>query len=152
MLKKEKERKRNNIPKDDLDLIELDDDRVKFLLKDYLRIRLKKIEKFLFYLIKNDLNDLLSSAEFDYAIELYKQKKNYFNENVYKKIPNVLNDFKLNEINNDIVVGPSDEKSVMIRALENNIFIDQKTFNSDNNDIIHINKGQIYNIPYSLIK
>ena len=39
--------------------IEIDIQRIKFIIKDYLRIRLMKIEKYLFYLLKNNKVDIL---------------------------------------------------------------------------------------------
>ncbi len=56
----EKELKENTIEKENSELIELDLERMKFIIKDYLRIRIMKIEKYLFYIFKNDLSSLLS--------------------------------------------------------------------------------------------
>ncbi len=56
----EKELKENTIEKENSELIELDLERMKFIIKDYLRIRIMKIEKYLFYILKNDLSSLLS--------------------------------------------------------------------------------------------
>ncbi len=58
--KTEKELKDSSIEKENSDIIELDIERMKFLIKDYLRIRIMKIEKYLFYILKNDLSSLLS--------------------------------------------------------------------------------------------
>lgn len=49
----------------DLQLLELE--RIKYLLKSYLRTRLHKIETNIFYVVKENLTSLLSEAEFIYA-------------------------------------------------------------------------------------
>ena len=46
-------------------------DRVKYYLKRYFRIRNKKIEKNIFYILKNDMNNYFSVAEFNYAVSYY---------------------------------------------------------------------------------
>ena len=78
--------KKNGIKTEDIETYDLDLERVKFILRDYLRIRLLKIEKYLYYIIKNDLCNILSEAEFEYAKNLFKIKRKYFSENFYKKI------------------------------------------------------------------
>ena len=58
--KKEKELKEKKIDKNVKYYMEIDIQRIKFIIKDYLRIRLMKIEKYLFYLLKNNKIDILS--------------------------------------------------------------------------------------------
>ena len=60
----------------DLEVQELDIERVKFLLKDYFRIRLKKViillnkvDRYLFFIVKNEQTNLLSKSEFDFTLE-----------------------------------------------------------------------------------
>ena len=54
-------------------------ERVKYLLKNYLRTRLFKIEKFYIYLIEKDQAHLMHESEMNYVWKLYESKKNYFN-------------------------------------------------------------------------
>jgi len=49
----------------DLQLLELE--RIKYLLKSYLRTRLYKIETNIFYVVKENLTSMLSESEFNYA-------------------------------------------------------------------------------------
>ena len=42
-------------------------ERVKYMLKSYLRGRLAKIEKFCIYIVEKDKASLLSEAEMEYA-------------------------------------------------------------------------------------
>lgn len=87
------------------EILQLDLERVLFVLKDYLRIRLAKIEKFLFQIIQMDLGSLLSNKEFDYAFKLFTLKRAYFTQNVYSKLNDTLNDLK--KIKNQVVVSPN---------------------------------------------
>lgn len=53
-------------------------ERIKYMVKCYLRTRLFKIEKHLLYIIEKDQASLLSEQEMSFAWELYNGKKNYF--------------------------------------------------------------------------
>ena len=49
---------KDNTEQEFYDFILQDVQRMKFLIKDYLRIRLIKIEKYIFYILKNDLSNI----------------------------------------------------------------------------------------------
>ena len=66
-------------------------ERVKYMLKSYLRARLAKIERHLFYIVEEDKSELLSQAELAYAFTLYEKRKDHFNEVFFEKIPKKLN-------------------------------------------------------------
>lgn len=53
-------------------------ERVKYMLKSYLRTRLLKVERQVIYVIEKDFASLLSDGEMNYAWTLYENKKNYF--------------------------------------------------------------------------
>lgn len=53
-------------------------ERVKYLLKTYLRTRIFKIETLLLHLVEKDQAALLSEAEMQYAWQLYESKKDHF--------------------------------------------------------------------------
>ncbi len=53
-------------------------ERVKYMLKCYLRTRIFKIEKQLIYLIEKDQAHLLSDGEMQFAWTMFENKKNYF--------------------------------------------------------------------------
>jgi GINS complex subunit 4 len=53
-------------------------ERVKFLLKSYLRTRLLKIERFVLYIVEKEQGELLSEGEVQYAFNLFESKKQYF--------------------------------------------------------------------------
>lgn len=95
-----------------IEIILLDSQRFQYLIEDYHRIRLFKIEKYILYIIKKDLGSLLSEKEFDYAFELFKLQRAYFNQGLFKKINPSLND--LNSISNHIVISPPIYKYIII--------------------------------------
>ena len=66
-------------------------ERVKYVLKSYLRTRLTKIERHLLYIVEKDCSSLLSEHETLYAFQLYDNRKTYFNETFGDKIPQKLN-------------------------------------------------------------
>jgi GINS complex subunit 4 len=53
-------------------------ERIKFLLKSYLRTRIFKIERYLLYIVEKDQASLLSEHEMNYAWSLYESKKHHF--------------------------------------------------------------------------
>ena len=69
-------------------------ERVKYMLKSYLRTRIFKIERNLLYIIEKDLATLMSEGEMEYAWSIYEAKKMLFNQSVYNKVPSSLNHFE----------------------------------------------------------
>jgi hypothetical protein len=90
---KEIKNKKHNFDQETLDFMELDLQRVKYFVKDYLRIRLAKIEKYLYYILKNNLASLLSETEAKFVVDLINMKAVYFNEGL-KKVVAVANNFR----------------------------------------------------------
>ena len=161
----EKELKENTIEKENADIIELDIERMKFIIKDYLRIRIMKIEKYLFYILKNDLSSLLSENEVEFVIKLINMKSVYFNEGL-KNIHQSANNFrvftdrfklmkdKISALNDAMIVSPSENEFVIIQSItEENIIINMKeVFDIYLYDFIQIEKNDIYILPYNAVK
>ncbi len=162
--KTEKELKDSSIEKENSDIIELDIERMKFLIKDYLRIRLIKIEKYIFYILKNDLSNLLSQNEINFVIDLIKMKSIYFNEGM-KKLNIFVNNFrpfldnfkkmseKINCLNEVMIVSPPKNEFVIVKN------ISQEPIIINLNDIIEvfnfnalsINPEEIVLLPYNSV-
>ncbi len=68
-------------------------ERIKFMLKCYLRTRLFKIEKYYLYIVEKDQASLLSEGEMQFTWTLYEAKKNHFTTAFFHKIPSRLNQF-----------------------------------------------------------
>jgi hypothetical protein len=112
-----------------------------------------KIEKYLFYLIKNDKSSLLSGTEFDFAKNLFKIKRKYLNENLYKRINSSYNDFTNAGINIDIVQGPPEKFYNIIKSNTNEAdnFV-MKDYYEDSNETVTIHKDDIICLPFFLVK
>ena len=74
-----------------LNIHRMEFERVKYLLKSYLRIRITKIERHLLYIVEKDGSALLSEHEINYAFQLSEKRKIYFNETFCEKLPPKLN-------------------------------------------------------------
>ena len=163
--KTEKELKDSSIEKENSDIIELDIERMKFLIKDYLRIRIMKIEKYLFYILKNDLSALLSENEVELVIKLINMKSVYFNEGL-KNVNQIANNFryftdrfklmkdKISALNDAMIVSPSENEFVIIQSTtDENIIINLKEiFDKYEYDFVQLEKNDICIIPYLAVK
>ena len=84
----------NNQSGDDrfyFNIIKMEVERVKYVLRSYLRTRIMKIEKHLFFIVEKDQAHLLSVAEMEYAFNVYESKKSHFNNEFFDKISKKLN-------------------------------------------------------------
>lgn len=53
-------------------------ERVKFVIKSYLRTRMAKIERHIVYIIEKDKSELLSESEKIFAFNILEQRKSHF--------------------------------------------------------------------------
>lgn len=61
-------------------------ERIKFILKSYLRSRIIKIERHLLYIVEKDQAHLLSPAEMEYAWNIYETRKQHLQGELFDKI------------------------------------------------------------------
>ena len=153
------------LDKETLDIMELDLQRIKFIIKDYLRIRLFKIEKYLYYIIKNELLNLLSQNEIKFASDLIHMKANYFNDALIRIHPavNKFHSFKdkfknmkekIAGLTDNMIVAPKRHSYVIAESItRENIILNMKDIYSDyDKDFIVLEKGDAAVVPYDLIK
>mmetsp|Transcript_18999 Transcript_18999/g.34498 ORF Transcript_18999/g.34498 Transcript_18999/m.34498 type:complete len:200 (+) Transcript_18999:2141-2740(+) len=69
------------------ELYQLELDRVKYLVASYLRTRLLKIQKLMYYLIEKNLGQLLSQAEGTFLSKYFAIKTNQFKKAFLLKLP-----------------------------------------------------------------
>lgn len=74
-----------------LNILRMEIERVKYLIKAYLRARILKIEKHLLFIIEKDQACLLSQSEMDYAWHLYESRREHFKTELFDKISKKLN-------------------------------------------------------------
>ena len=145
--------------------IEIDIQRIKFIIKDYLRIRLMKIEKYLFFLLKNNKIDILSQNEIKFAAELMDIKAAYFMQGL-KKMNSLANNFfqftdktksrveKMQTISDAMITKPDDNDYVVVQNISNStIDINIKDIYADyKGEFLTIYSGEKCLVPYKLIE
>ena len=163
--KKEEEIKNKKMDKNMKYYIEIDIQHIKYIIKDYLRIRLMKIEKYLFFLLKNNKIDILSQNEIKFAAELMDIKAAYFIQGL-KKMNSLANNFfpftdktktrveKMQTINDAMITKPDENDYVVVQNVSNNtININIKDIYSDyQGDFLSISSGEKCFVPYKLIE
>ena len=77
-----------------LNIYRMELERVKFVMKSYLRVRLAKIERNLVYIIEKDRSELLSEAEKLFAFNILEARKTHFQQSFFEKVPRELNVFE----------------------------------------------------------
>ena len=163
--KKEKELEDKKIDKNVRYYIEIDIHRIKFIIKDYLRIRLMKIEKYLFYLLKNNKIDILSQNEIKFAAELMDVKAAYFIQGL-KKMNSLANNFypftdknktrveKMQSISDAMITKPTESEFVIIQNISNKtIDINIREISNDyQGEFLSIYSGEKCLVPFKLIE
>ena len=163
--KKEKELEDKKIDKNVRYYIEIDIQRIKFIIKDYLRIRLMKIEKYLFYLLKNNKIDILSQNEIKFAAELMDVKAAYFIQGL-KKMNSLANNFypftdknktrveKMQSISDAMITKPTESEFVIIQNISNKtIDINIREISNDyQGEFLSIYSGEKCLVPFKLIE
>jgi len=163
--KKESELKVKKYEKNVRNYIEIDIQRIKFIVKDYLRIRLMKIEKYLFFLLKNNKIDILSQNEIKFAAELMDVKAAYFIQGL-KKMNSLANNFysfsdknksrvaKMGAISDAMITKPAESEFVVVQNISNKT-IDlniKELINDYQGEFISIYSGDKCLVPYKLIE
>ena len=163
--KKESELKEKKIDKNIKYYIEIDIQRIKFIIKDYLRIRLMKIEKYLFFLLKNNKTDVLSQNEIKFAAELMDVKATYFIQGL-KKMNSLANNFypftdknksrleKMKTISDAMITKPPESEFVIVQNISNStIDINVKEISNEyQGEFLSIYSGEKCLVPYKLIE
>ncbi|EME26780.1 DNA replication complex GINS protein sld5 [Galdieria sulphuraria] len=133
-------------------LKELELERIRYLLKEYLRTRLRKIESLLFYLGRDKEKwSLLSSAETEYMKQLYQLMTSHFERSFLNGLPEKLR--AIDERDGDNPPGNLDDMDefVFLYAAEEigNVTTDPS---SQVTSTIHIRKGEVVCLRYSVAK
>ena len=122
-------------------------ERVKFVLKSYLRTRLAKIERHLLYIVEKDQSQLLSPAEIQFAFALYENRKNFLTETFFNKIPRDLNELEKDPVPDYMVTAPNLGEFVFVRML-----CEHDKLEILKNIEVQIQKDIIYFLPYHAVK
>lgn len=137
----------------------LDIERMKYLLKSYLRTRLLKIQKYYLYIVRNDRADLVSEAEFKFLTQYFVRKKIHFMNSFGERLPTDQHDFidavdgkeeqhRNWPVNPELVTHPDTRKPVFIKITKAvGKLGHQETGVSDN-----LKMGDVIFIPYDRCK
>ena len=126
---------------------QLDLDRLKYLVSNYLRTRMLKIQALCMSIVLNDQSEMLSQKEFEFLNKYFTIKTNHFKRTFLLKIPEGFRKIQHEENHVSPDTGPDLDKHVFIRALE-----EIGRFDLTNGEDIEIKKDDIYLLRYSLIK
>ena len=125
----------------------LDLDRIKYLLSNYLRTRLLKIQSLAVNIVLTDQIHMLSSKEYSFLEKYYVIKTNHFKKSFLLKIPEEFRKIEHEENTISPDTGPNMDKRIFIKALE-----DVGRFDLTNGENIEIKKNDVYLLPYAIIK
>eukprot|EP00033_Pygsuia_biforma_P002714 GCRY01002998.1.p1 GENE.GCRY01002998.1~~GCRY01002998.1.p1 ORF type:complete len:204 (+),score=23.25 GCRY01002998.1:107-718(+) len=128
-------------------LMQLEIDRIKFLLRSYLRARLDKITKYSLYVTKNDSTfDRLSPAEKTFVTKYVEAYSKHFNTSFLSHIPASLRTLDTDTEQMKMVPTPNLDTFVFFRVLED-VGLYQVSYNNMA-DEVSLSKGDIYIARY----
>eukprot|EP00871_Galdieria_phlegrea_P002916 jgi/Galph1/3625/GphlegSOOS_G2294.1 len=133
-------------------LKQLELERLYYLLKEYLRVRLRKIEKNIFYYWR-DTNrwSYLSAAEQEYAKQLHQTLMKHFENSFLKFLPEKLRVVDERDGDNTPVTFDDMDEFVFIYA-QKEIGAVSTDQSSQVASTIHIRKGEVVCLRYSIAK
>lgn len=139
-------------------LYQMDLDRTQFLLRSYLRIRLQKIEKFMFHILKtNELHDRLSKQEKNFTRRYSEVIGKHLEESVLLNLPDnyqsLLRQSTTSE-EDDMVPEPQMDAFVVCRARE---YVGPSELQDSNKSLatdllMEMEPGELFFIPFKRIK
>ncbi|KAL1330704.1 DNA replication complex GINS protein SLD5 isoform X1 [Arachis ipaensis] len=140
-----------------LSLYQMDLDRTLFLLRSYLRIRIQKIEKYMFHIRKSDeLWNRLSKGEKDFASRCIDDLKQHLEESVLSKLPENYQSVEKQSViseEDDMVPEPRLDTFVLCRSKEylSGIQLEDGPVD-DRSKLFEMEPGVLYFICYKSIK
>ncbi|XP_057744297.1 DNA replication complex GINS protein SLD5 isoform X2 [Arachis stenosperma] len=135
----------------------MDLDRTLFLLRSYLRIRIQKIEKYMFHIRKSDeLWNRLSKGEKDFASRCIDDLKHHLEESVLSKLPENYQSVEKQSViseEDDMVPEPRLDTFVLCRSKEylSGIQLEDGPVD-DRSKLFEMEPGVLYFICYKSIK
>ncbi|XP_057414818.1 DNA replication complex GINS protein SLD5 isoform X1 [Lotus japonicus] len=140
-----------------LSLYQMDIDRTLFLLRSYLRIRIQKIEKYMFHIQKTDeLWNRLSTEEKNFTRRCTDDLKQHLEESVLSKLPENYQSVQKQSViseEDDMVPEPQQDTFVLCRSKEylTGIQLEDGPVD-DRSKLFEMEAGVLYFICYKSIK
>ncbi|EOA12591.1 hypothetical protein CARUB_v10027087mg [Capsella rubella] len=135
-------------------LYQMDLDRTQFLLRSYLRVRLLKIEKFMFHNLKSEEAERqLSEQEKVFATRCADDLAKHFEESVLLKLPenyqSVLKQSLISEVD-DMVPQPHLDTFVVCKSKN---FVSLNLYEEgESPETVEMERGDLYFIRYKIVK
>mmetsp|Transcript_30071 Transcript_30071/g.41954 ORF Transcript_30071/g.41954 Transcript_30071/m.41954 type:complete len:228 (-) Transcript_30071:175-858(-) len=129
-------------------LFQMDIDRVTYLLNAYLRTRLKKIEKFVLYILQ-DQDDRLSTDEYKFAEGYLNLTEEHFIKSFLQFIPDKFRELTDNDKLVDMVPRPSLQQHVFLRV---NTDVPAFPLTEDGEQEVDLAKGDVFAASYFVFK
>jgi len=132
-------------------LLEMEMERVRYLLREYYRIRLAKIEKYFLHIIDTELDntpDLLSEAEKKYCNRYADLWGKHAEQSALDKLPENLRILHAPEM----ITKPNLERYVICHVLKDLGEIQLNPSDTDSDEVIMMNKSDILLIRYDYIR
>ncbi|KAK9486641.1 hypothetical protein V1527DRAFT_512090 [Lipomyces starkeyi] len=129
--------------------VETEIERVKFLVRGYLRARILKIDKYYMHILNNlDMQTRLSQSELRYTKRRGNQLKRYYDLRFLSSLPPSLQRLDDTAGGLQMVDAPDLDKVVFVRVLQDV----PGEVDLGNDDKIELRKGNIYVLPYRGIR
>ncbi|KAK9235772.1 hypothetical protein V1525DRAFT_408876 [Lipomyces kononenkoae] len=129
--------------------VETELERVKFLVRGYLRARIHKIDNYYMHILNNpDVQHKLSQSELRYTKRRANQLKRYYDHRFLASLPQLLQRLDDTAGGLHMIDAPDLDEVVFIRVLRDS----PGEVDLGNDDKIELRKGNIYVLPYKVIR
>ncbi|XP_013195017.1 DNA replication complex GINS protein SLD5 [Amyelois transitella] len=149
------ERNINKLPKTDLraSIHKMELSRIKFIICNYLRTRISKIEKYCIPILNEEKQRIesgtnyLTPSEFNYAQEYLLNMENHLKTVILDKVPNNMQSFEMNKM----AVHPNLQTHVFLRANESVAGVVLEDIFGDQDEEIDLEAGSQHILQYKPI-
>lgn len=128
---------------------QLDLDRIKFLVANYLRTRLFKIQNMAISIVYSGEEGMLSSQECEFLTKFYLLKTNHFKKSFLLKIPEEYRKIEEEKYSKTPITKVNYKKHIIIKALQD---VGICKIHDESEKTIEIFKNDIAILPYDSVK
>lgn len=130
-------------------IYQLDLDRMKYLVANYLRTRLFKIQNMAISIVYNGQDENLSCKEYEFLAKFYLLKTNHFKKSFLLNIPEEFRKIEDEQHSKTPITRVNMKKHVIVKALHDlgTFKVDEETDKS-----INLSKNDIVVLPYNCVK
>ena len=130
-------------------IYQLDLDRIKYLVANYLRTRMFKIQNMALTIVYTDGAEMLSSQEMEFLRKFYILKTNHFKKCFLLKVPEEYRKIEEEKYSKTPITKVNWKKHVIVKALED---VGACRVHSESDKTVQLLKNDIAILPYDSIK